>query len=327
MRETNMRGHRHISVLLQEALDGLACDHPGLFFDATVGCGGHTAAILSQHPDNCVIGVDQDQAALQIARERLEEFGDRAALYHARHEAFDRVAQEWAREHGVELPQFQGMLFDLGVSSLQFDEAERGFSFQRSAWLDMRMDASTPPTAETLTAYTLVNTYEEEALADVFFRYGEERQSRRIARRIVEARAAAAIETTTELAQIVDRAIPKRFQQKGIHPATRVFQAIRIEVNAELQALGDTLERAVAFLAPEGRLCVISFHSLEDRIVKQTFARLAKGCVCPPECPVCICGKTPQIRLISRKPITPSAEELQTNPRSRSAKLRIVEKL
>lgn len=322
-----MQVNRHISVLLQESLDGLECVNPGLFLDATVGCGGHTAAILAQHPENRVIGVDQDRAALQIARERLQAFGSRAMLYQSRYEAFDRVAREWAQEQGVELPQFQGMLFDLGVSSLQFDDAERGFSFQRSGWLDMRMDASAPPTAGALTAYQVVNTYEEEALADVFFRYGEERQSRRIARKIVEARAAAPIETTTELAEIVDRAIPKKFQQKGIHPATRVFQAIRIEVNGELTELSGTLERAVAFLAPTGRLCVISFHSLEDRIVKQTFARLAKGCECPPSCPVCICGKTPQIRLISKKPITPSDAELQANPRSRSAKLRIVEKL
>ena len=326
MRETDMRMSRHISVLLQEVLEGLECQHPGLFLDATVGCGGHAAAILARHADNRVIGVDQDQAALQVARERLQEFGGRVTLHHARHEAFDRVAQAWAQEHGVEALRFQGMLFDLGVSSLQFDDAGRGFSFQRSGWLDMRMDASTP-TADALTAYHVVNAYAEDALANLFFQYGEERQSRRIARKIVEARAAAPIETTGELADIVDRAIPKKFQQKGIHPATRVFQAIRIEVNGELQALGDTLERAVAWLAPKGRLCVISFHSLEDRIVKQTFARLAKGCECPPSCPICICGKTPQIMLISKKPITPSEEELHANPRSRSAKLRIVEKL
>ena len=322
MRETDLRMSRHISVLLQEVLDGLECQHPGLFLDATVGCGGHAAAILARHSANRVIGVDQDQAALQVARERLQEFDDRVTLYHARYEAFDRVAQE----HGVEAPQFQGMLFDLGVSSLQFDDAGRGFSFQRSGWLDMRMDASTP-TAGALTAHHVVNAYAEDALANLFFQYGEERQSRRIARKIVEARAAAPIETTSELAEIVDRAIPKKFQQKGIHPATRVFQAIRIEVNGELRELGGTLERAVAWLAPKGRLCVISFHSLEDRIVKQTFARLAKGCECPPSCPICICGKTPQIALISKKPITPSEEELHANPRSRSAKLRIVEKL
>jgi len=327
MDETNTHTERHISVLLHEALVGLGCVCPGLFFDATVGCGGHAAAILAKHPENRLIGVDQDEIALQIARERLQEFGDRVALYHARHEAFDRVALEWAREHGVDALKFQGILFDLGVSSLQFDDAERGFSFQRSGWLDMRMDASTPPESGALTAYQVVNTYEEEALADVFFRYGEERQSRRIARKIVEARRTAPIETTTELAELVDRAIPKKFQQKGIHPATRVFQAIRIEVNSELRDLGDTLERAVALLAPGGRLCVISFHSLEDRIVKQTFARLAKGCECPPNCPVCICGKTPQITLISKKPVTPSEEEVRNNPRSRSAKLRIVEKL
>ncbi|GAK48895.1 ribosomal RNA small subunit methyltransferase H [Candidatus Moduliflexus flocculans] len=327
MCETSSRAERHISVLLHEALDGLGCENPGMFLDATVGCGGHSAAIVARHPDNRLIGVDQDEVALQIARERLQEFGDRVTLYHARHEAFDRVALEWAQAHGIEAPKFQGMLFDLGVSSVQFDDAERGFSFQRSGWLDMRMDASTLPESGALTAYQVVNMYEEKALADVFFRYGEERQSRRIARKIVEARAAAPIETTTQLAEIVDRAIPKKFQQKGIHPATRVFQAIRIEVNGELRELGDTLERAVAFLAPGGRLCVISFHSLEDRIVKQTFARLAKGCECPPSCPVCICGKTPQIALVSKKPVTPSEEEVRLNPRSRSAKLRIVERL
>jgi 16S rRNA (cytosine1402-N4)-methyltransferase len=201
------------------------------------------------------------------------------------------------------------------------DKPERGFSFQQTGRLDMRMDKQ-----ESQTAYDIVNTYSAEQLADVFFQYGEERQARRIAKKIVEARASHPIETTTKLAELIEHAIPRRFHPKRIHPATRVFQALRIEVNDELQQLGETLERAVPYLREGGRICVISFHSLEDRIVKRTFVKLAKGCQCPPEFPECVCGIAPSLKILSRKPIVATEEERQQNPRSRSAKLRVAEK-
>ena len=320
--------YQHISVLLHEVLEGLQCRKNGLFLDCTVGCGGHTNAILEQHPENRVIGLDRDILALQVAKERLQPFGNRIILHHKRFEEFEQVIHS-LRVEDERLPEqcFDGILLDLGVSSLQLDAAERGFSFQKTAWLDMRMDRQNPGAPQTKTAYDVVNTYSAERLADVIFQYGEERQSRRIARKIVEARTVRPIETTTQLAELVDQAIPKRFQPKGIHPATRVFQAIRIEVNEELHHLGETLEQMISYLRGGGRICVISFHSLEDRIVKRTFAKLAKGCQCPPEFPVCVCGKQPLLKIISRKPILPSTEEQAQNPRSRSAKLRVAEKL
>ena len=321
MNTCDLPAYPHIPVLLQETLRGLNCGKAGMFIDGTVGCGGHAEAMLMSHAENRVIGIDRDADALEIARQRLARFGERVSLHHARHEAFEEILRE------RQAAQPDGILFDLGVSSLQFDTPERGFSFQQAAWLDMRMDRPPDGSARTLTAHDVVNTYDEAALADIFFKYGEERQARRIARKIVEARKAQPIATTTELAHLVDRAIPKPFQQKGIHPATRVFQAIRIEVNGELRELEATLERAAAVLKSGGRLCVISFHSLEDRIVKQTFARLAKGCVCPPDFPICVCGKLPTLKIVTKKPILPSDGEQRANPRSRSAKLRVAEKL
>lgn len=315
----------HIPVLLEEALEGLQCREGGVFLDGTLGCGGHTVAILERHPENRVIGIDRDTDALRLAGERLERFGDRVALYHERHEHFERILRQFfhiERRENIE-PCVDGILFDLGLSSLQLDRGERGFSFQTSAWLDMRMDRESGGKS----AYDVINSYTETQLADVFFQYGEERQSRRIAKFIVEARAESPIEDTKQLADIVFRSIPKRFHPEGIHPATRVFQALRIEVNDELRGLGDTLERAVKYLRPGGRICVISFHSLEDRIVKWSFRKLAKGCQCPPDFPICACGIGPSLKIISRKPVLPSEKERMENPRSRSAKLRIAEKL
>jgi len=315
----------HTPVLLQEVLEGLQCQDGGIFLDCTVGCGGHTEAILEQHPENRVIGIDRDARALQLARQQLEKFGERVALYHERFEQFEWVLRSqvgWACP-----PDLDGIIFDLGVSSLQLDDPERGFSFQQPARLDMRMDRQTSETDSSRTAYQIVNTYSAEQLAEIFFRYGEERHSRRIAREIVAARAAQLIETTTQLADIVKWAVPKRFHPRDIHPATRVFQALRIEVNAELQHLGETLERAVQALRAGGRICVISFHSLEDRIVKRTFAKLAKGCQCPPDFPVCVCGIAPSLKILSKKPIVATEVERQQNPRARSAKLRIAEKI
>ena len=309
---------QHIPVLLQEVLDGLQCRQGGIFLDCTVGGGGHAAAILEQHPANRVIGLDRDASVLALAGQRLEKFGDRVALHHARFENFERLLGNQV---------FDGIVFDLGVSSFQLDDPARGFSFQQPARLDMRMDQSLADTGATRTAHQLVNTYSAEELADIFFQYGEERQSRPIARAIVAARAAQPIETTTELAEIVSRAVPRRFHPRNIHPATRVFQAQRIEVNAELDRLGATLERAVAHLRNGGRICVIAFHSLEDRIVKRTFVKLAKGCQCPPDFPACACGLTPTLKILSRKPILAAAAELAQNPRARSARLRIAEKI
>ena len=312
---------RHIPVLLQEVLEGLQCEQQGgVYLDCTVGCGGHTAAILARHPENRVIGIDQDASVLQIARQRLMQFGDRVRLFHQR---FEQVEQVLLPDERVD-----GIILDLGVSSLQLDEAARGFSFQKTGKLDMRMNQTEDDKiGGSLTAYHVVNTYPRERLVEIFSRYGEERFSKRIANRIVETRSSQPIETTTQLAEIAARAVPKRFHTRGIHPATRIFQAIRIEVNGELQALGQTLERLMLFLRERGRCCVISFHSLEDRIVKRTFTKLAKGCQCPPDFPVCMCGLTPSVTILTKKPILPSEEEQQRNPRSRSAKLRIAEKI
>ncbi len=318
----------HVPVLLHQILEGLQCREKRIFLDCTVGCGGHAASILTQHSENRVIGIDRDVFAIRIARQRLEQFADRVTLYHERFERFERVVQLAHPENTGECaPRFDGILFDLGVSSLQLDDAQRGFSFKYPGPLDMRMDQKNSGELPAKTAYGVVNTYSVQELTGLFFRYGEERHSRRIARQIVAARTTHPVETTRELAEIVARAIPKRFHPKRIHPATRVFQAVRIEVNDELQHLGDTLERAVQYLRPGGRICVISFHSLEDRIVKHTFSRLAKGCQCPPDFPMCVCGKHSVVKIISRKPIMASVEEQSANPRSRSAKLRIAQKL
>jgi 16S rRNA (cytosine1402-N4)-methyltransferase len=226
---------------------------------------------------------------------------------------------QWGHEFNACL---DGVLLDLGVSSVQLDRPERGFSFQHAARLDMRMNQQDPQTA-----YDIVNTASAEELADIFFQYGEERQSRRIAAKIVEARKHVPIETTIQLAELAAQAVPKRFHPKRIHPATRVFQALRIAVNHELHELADALERLARSLKSGGRICVISFHSLEDRIVKRTFRKLATGCLCPPDIPVCICGHTASLTLVSRKPIVATPDEQQRNSRSRSAKLRIAEKI
>jgi 16S rRNA (cytosine1402-N4)-methyltransferase len=316
----------HLPVLLQEVLYGLHCEQGGVFLDGTVGCGGHATAILEQHPDNRVIGIDRDQAALDVAARELEPFGTRASLYHERFEAFESIlSQQFSgdlRPDDAPRMILDGFLLDLGVSSLQLDDPERGFSFQSTARLDMRMNRQ-----ESRSAYDIVNTASAEELADLFFQYGEERQSRRIARKIIATRAQAPIETTTQLAELVAQAIPKRFHPQRIHPATRVFQALRIAVNGELEQLQQTVERAILWLKPGGRICIIAFHSLEDRIVKRTFAALAKGCQCPTNFPVCVCGKRPCLTLVSRKPLVATPTEQQSNPRSRSAKLRIAEKI
>lgn len=319
-----MQTSPHLPVLVQEILTGLQCDQGGLFLDCTVGCGGHAEAILTQHSDNRVIGLDRDAAALTIARQRLARFGDRFTAYQQRFEDLQAMVDRLPETTTSQRTCFDGILFDLGVSSLQLDDPARGFSFQTPGPLDMRMDATR---AGTRTAAEIINTRSCEQLTQLFFEYGEERHARRIARRIVETRTAKPLTTTTELADLVAQAIPRRFHPRHIHPATRVFQAIRIEVNDELRGLGQTLEEAVQALCAGGRLGVIAFHSLEDRIIKQTFRQLAKGCQCPPDFPECVCGKRPVIKRISRKPMMAADAEKQRNPRARSAKLRIVQKL
>lgn len=316
----------HIPVLLREVLQGLRCSEGGLFLDGTLGCAGHARAILEQHPQNRLIGLDRDGEALRIAADILQPYQGRFSLSHQRFETFeDAVRRYWAEQGSAPAAPaacFDGVLLDLGVSSVQLDRAERGFSFQQPARLDMRMNQRDPHSA-----YDLVNTASAEELADIFYQYGEERQSRRIAAKLIEARRTAPIETTTQLADLVYRAIPRRFHPKHIHPATRVFQALRIAVNRELHDLGETLERLTASLKPGGRICVIAFHSLEDRIVKRMFRQLAKGCTCPPDFPICVCGKTPALTLVTRKPLTAGSDEAQRNPRARSAKLRVAEKI
>ena len=308
-------GHR--PVLLDECLEALAIRPDGIYVDGTLGRAGHSLEILRRlGPEGRLIGVDRDETAIQAARERLAEFAGRFTLVHSN---FSRVG-EILDELGIR--QVDGMLFDLGVSSPQLDEAERGFSYLQDAPLDMRMDRSAA-----LTARDVVNTWSYEELRRILFEYGEERYAPAIARAMVRQREQQAIETTGELTELIKKAMPPAALREKQHPAKRSFQAIRIAVNGELEELEPMLQAAVEHLAVGGRLAVISFHSLEDRIIKKTFQQLATGCTCPPEIPVCVCGKKPRIRLISRKPITATQAELTYNPRARSAKLRVAEKL
>jgi len=301
----------HQPVLLTEVIAALQPRSGGVYIDGTVGAGGHAAAVLEDStPDGQLYGLDQDESALALAGERLSGFGNRVHLLHAN---FDRL-------HQYQFPPADGILLDLGVSSMQFDQPERGFSFQTDGPLDMRMDSSV-----TETAADLVNHLPEGDLADLIYRYGEERQSRRIARVIVQDRP---FERTQQLAELIARVVKSgkgnRQGKPKIHPATRTFQALRIAVNDELGALERALPQAIAQLAPGGRLAIISFHSLEDRIVKKYFQQEAKDCICPPEQPVCTCRHKATIHIITKKPITPSLAEIDVNPRARSAKLRVV---
>lgn len=309
----------HKPVLLQETIRALQPRPGGVYIDGTVGAGGHAAAILeASGPDGQLFGFDQDQSALAVAARRLAEFGNRVHLFHSN---FDRLSQVAKEQH---LPPADGILLDLGVSSLQLEQPERGFSFQLDGPLDMRMNPETGQAAA-----ELVNGLSEDELADLIYRYGEEPQSRRIARAIVRARP---ILRTQELARVISKAIPSRTgrsrRQRGrtrIHPATRTFQALRIAVNDELGALERVLPQAIELLKPGGRLAIISFHSLEDRIVKQYFKQESQDCICPPEQPVCTCRHKATIRIITKRPITSSSAEVAENPKARSAKLRVVE--
>ena len=308
--------YTHKPVLLNECLDGLNIRPDGIYVDGTLGRAGHSREIARRLTTGRLICIDRDQAALDAAPARLEGLMDRVTLVHGN---FSQVA-EILRE--LKVAGVDGMLFDLGVSSPQLDEAARGFSYLQDAPLDMRMDQSAP-----LTAYEVVNTWSGEELKRLLWQYGEERYSGLIAAAIVRQRETAPIETTLELAELIRDAMPAKARREKQHPAKRSFQAIRIAVNDELGEVERLLDGVLEVLNPGGRLCIISFHSLEDRLVKTAYAGWAKGCTCPPDFPVCVCGKTPKVRLVGKRPIVSGEEELEENPRARSAKLRIAEKL
>jgi 16S rRNA (cytosine1402-N4)-methyltransferase len=306
----------HIPVLLNEVLNGLQVRPGGRYIDATVGEGGHAAEILSaSSPDGRLLGLDRDPGALEVAHARLVSYAGRFVLVHSSYTRLAAIAPAFALARGF-VPA-DGVLFDLGLSSLQLADPDRGFSFAKDGPLDMRFD----PTTSGQTAADLVNQLSSDELADLLYRYGEERQSRRIAEAIVAARP---IHTTRELASIVEQAVGRK--RRRIHPATLTFQALRIAVNDELAALEETLPQAVEVLAPGGRLVVISFHSLEDRIIKRFVRRESHDCICPPESPICTCDHRATLRAVTRRPIRPTQEEVSANPRSRSARLRIAEK-
>ena len=304
----------HISVLLNECIDNLNIRPDGVYVDGTMGGGGHSLEIAKRLTTGRLICIDQDPNAHEAAGKRLAEYKDRITFVR---DNFGNIANI-LDSLGIE--KIDGMLLDIGVSSHQLDEAERGFSYQQDAPLDMRMNPDRP-----FSAYDVVNGYDEDELDRVIFAYGEERWARRIAQFIVKEREAKPIETTGELVDIIKKAVPKGARKDGPHPAKRTFQAIRIEVNGELEVLQRAIDDVAARLAVGGRLCIITFHSLEDRIVKEAFRKQENPCICPPQFPVCVCGKKPLGRVITRKPILPSKEELEENPRSRSAKLRVLE--
>ena len=307
----------HYSVLLQECIDGLDIKPDGVYVDLTTGGAGHSYEIVKRLANGGKhIAIDRDDDALMAAKQRLSEFSDRVIFVKDNFRNVGSVLDE------LGIKEVDGVIADLGVSSYQLDTAERGFSYNNDGYLDMRMNKS-----DALTAYDVVNTYSKDKLKQIIYDYGEEKFAPRIASFIEEARNIKPIETTSELSDIIKSAIPQKARIDGPHPAKRTFQAIRIEVNGELDAIEPAITSAAERLKVGGRLAIISFHSLEDRIVKKTMASLVKGCTCPPDFPICMCGKKPILKLVSRKPILPSERELEENPRSRSAKLRVAERL
>lgn len=307
--------YKHKSVLLDESIDGLNIKPEGIYVDATLGGGGHTYEILKRVTTGKVIGIDQDDYAIERASEKLKEFKNFIAVKNNFHN-INEVLNE------LNIERIDGIMFDLGVSSFQLDIPERGFSYNHDMPLDMRMDKN-----QTTTARHIVNGYDESELTRILRDYGEENWAARIAKFIVQEREQEFIETTGQLVSIIKKAIPKQVRQEGSHPAKRTFQAIRIEVNKELEILENAIKDAADRLNPGGRICVITFHSLEDRIVKNTFVDLNKDCICPPEFPKCMCDHRRKLKIITRKPIVPSEEELLENNRARSAKLRIGERM
>lgn len=306
----------HVTVLLNETIEQLRIDPEKVYLDGTLGGGGHASAIAAKLTTGRLIGLDRDGNALKAARERLSPWMERVTLLHRNFRELGGALDE------LGLEAVDGMVFDLGVSSPQLDDGSRGFSYMTDAPLDMRMDET-----ERLTAWELVNHWSREQLKRILWDYGEERYAPQIAAAIEKRRENAPIETTLELVDIIKNAMPPQALREKQHPAKRSFQAIRIAVNDELGALDALMGVAVDRLNPGGRLAVITFHSLEDRIVKSALQEAARGCVCPPEFPVCVCGRKPRVRLVTRKPVLPGARELAENPRARSAKLRVAEKL
>ena len=306
----------HVSVLLNETLDGLAIKPEGTYVDCTLGGGGHSHAIGERlSTEGMIVGLDQDVAALEAASKRLEDLSCQVKVIKTNFSNLKQALQE------AGIREVDGFVFDLGVSSHQLDTAERGFSYMQDGPLDMRMNQS-----GALTAETIVNTYSSEELYRIIWDYGEERWAKRIVQFILEAREEEPITSTSQLVDIIKRAIPAKARQDGPHPAKRTFQALRIEVNQELQILHNAFVDAVSMLKPKGRIAVITFHSLEDRITKQTFKELAQGCTCPPSLPMCVCHNVPTVKA-KNKAIEPSQREVEENPRARSAKLRVAVKL
>lgn len=307
----------HYSVLLHECIEGLNIRENGIYVDGTAGGAGHSREIAKRLTGGRLIAIDQDREAVAVATERLKPFGERATVVRSNFSEILSVCED------LGVTGIDGLLLDLGCSSRQFDEPTRGFTYRYpDAPLNMRMDDRNP-----VTAATVLNTYSEEELKRILWVYGEEKFSGRIARLIVEERERKPLETTGELVEIVKRAIPAKARDGGHHPAKRTFQAIRIAVNGELDVIAPAIESAARLLNPGGRIVIISFQSLEDRIVKETYKKLSEGCTCPKSLPVCVCGNKPILKLVNRKPILPTEEELMVNPRSRSAKLRIAERV
>ena len=306
---------KHKSVLLNETIDGLNIKPDGFYVDGTLGGGGHAYEVCRRLGEKgSIIGIDQDAAAIEAASARLKDFGEKVTIVRSNY------CDMKSKLHELGIDKVDGIVLDLGVSSYQLDTAERGFSYREDAPLDMRMD-----TRQKMTARDIVNDYTEADLYRVIRDYGEDKFAKNIAKHIVQARAVKPVETTAELSEIIRASIPMKFQKKSGHPAKRTFQAIRIELNRELDVLRDSLDDMIDLLNPGGRLCIITFHSLEDRIVKSAFRKNENPCTCPPDFPVCVCGKKSKGSIITKKPILPSEEELEYNSRSKSAKLRIFE--
>ena len=307
---------RHLSVLPEEVIEGLKIDPSGIYVDGTLGGGGHAFLVAEKlSRGGKLIGIDRDAEAIEAAAKRLEPFMDRVTIVKGNYENTKQILSD------LGIDKVNGILLDLGVSSYQFDNKDRGFSYREDAPLDMRMDRS-----DVMTAYDVVNTYSENELYRILKDYGEEKFAKNIAARIVKNREIAPIRTTFELTETIKASIPARFRETGGHPSKKTFQAIRIEVNRELDILKNVIGDLIDLLAPGGRLCIISFHSLEDRIVKQAFKEAEDPCICPPDFPVCVCGRKSKGSVVTRKPVTAGEEELENNQRAHSAKLRIFEK-
>ena len=306
----------HVPVMPREVIEGLAIKPDGIYLDCTLGGGGHSELIWKKLTTGRLIAIDKDEEALAFAKQRLAEYADKVTFVHSDFKRADEVLDEW------NIDNIDGVLMDLGVSSYQLDAAERGFSYRFDAPLDMRMDKT-----QFLTAFNVVNEYNEMDIADILFRYGEERYARKIAANIIRYRADNTIRTTGQLAEIVEKSYPPKERFKGGNPCKRTFQAIRIEVNGELRELDEIIGKLAERLNKGGRICVITFHSLEDRIVKREFQYLEAKCICPPKQPVCTCNKVQTVKIITKKPVVASEEELAVNSRAQSAKLRVAERV